>query len=178
MLEVRAVAAGETRPLREQVLRPGRPPADSIYPGDDDPATVHFAVYDGDRLVGIASLYRQDRAETGASGGGWRLRGMASAPNARRSGVGRALLDACLNHVAAMGGGELWCNARTPVAGFYARAGFDVISEPFEVPGIGPHVVMRRVVPSPTESTPLDVGVVGVDVDVDVDVDVEGHGER
>ncbi len=165
MLVVRAVTAAETRPLREQVLRPGRPAVDSVYPGDDDPSTVHFAAYDGDRLVGIASLYREDRVGTGTPGQGWRLRGMASAPEDRRSGVGWALLEACVDHVSAAGGGELWCNARTPAAGFYARAGFEVISEPFDIPGIGPHVVMRRVVRPAPESAPSVV-------------EVEGDGER
>jgi ribosomal protein S18 acetylase RimI-like enzyme len=109
---------------------------------------VHFAAYDGEWLVGIASLYREDRPRAGTPHVGWRLRGMASIPEARRRGVGRRLLDACVEHVANAGGGELWCNARTPAAGFYAKAGFEVISEPFEIPGIGPHVVMRRFIPS------------------------------
>jgi predicted GNAT family N-acyltransferase len=111
-----------------------------VYPGDDDASTVHVGAYIGERLVGIASLYREGRPGQD----GWRLRGMASAPDARGTGIGRALLDACVAHVAAAGGGELWCNARTPALPFYAKAGFEVISEPFDIPGIGPHVVMRR----------------------------------
>jgi hypothetical protein len=27
---------------------------------------------------------------------------------------------------------------------FYVRAGFEVVSDRFDVPGIGPHVVVRR----------------------------------
>lgn len=148
-LEVRAVASSETRPLRELVLRPRRPPADSVYPGDDDPTTVHLAAYSDGRLVGIASLYREDRTGGDPSTPGWRLRGMASAPDLRGTGIGRALLRRSLDHVARSGGGELWCNARTPVASFYAKHGFEVVSEPFDIPGIGPHVVMRRRVEPP-----------------------------
>ena len=143
-LEVRTIPAAETRPLRAQVLRPGRPAAESVYPGDDDVTSAHLAAYSGGRLVGIASLYREDRVGADAGTPGWRLRGMASAPEARGRGVGRALLAACVEHVARLGGGELWCNARTPAAAFYARAGFEVVSDTFEIAGIGPHVVMRR----------------------------------
>ena len=144
---VRPVAASHIRPLRQEVLRPGEPQDASVYPGDDDAGTVHFGAYLAERLVGIASLYREARL-SGSHGRAWRLRGMASAPDVRRQGVGRALLAACVHHVAGHGGGELWCNARTPAVDFYARAGFDVVSDSFEIPGIGPHVVMRRHVPA------------------------------
>ena len=69
---------------------------------------------------------------------------MATEPDVRGSGFGTALLAACLEHVAASGGRELWCNARLGAVGFYRRAGFEVVSEEFDIAGIGPHVVMAR----------------------------------
>jgi predicted GNAT family N-acyltransferase len=56
------------------------------------------------------------------------------------------VLDASVAHVAAQGGGELWCNARVPALGFYLRAGFEVEGDEFEIDGIGPHVVVTRTV--------------------------------
>jgi predicted GNAT family N-acyltransferase len=103
---------------------------------------VHLVAFDGDRLVGIASLYRE--ARRGGTGNGWRLRGMATDPEVRGAGFGTALLAACMDQVASEGGDELWCNARVGAAAFYQRAGFEVVSEEFEVPGIGAHVVMSR----------------------------------
>jgi GNAT superfamily N-acetyltransferase len=126
------------------VLRPGQPASSAVYPGDDAPTTWHAGAFEGDVLVAIASLYREPRPHR--AGPGWRLRGMATDPAHRGRGAGAALLQACLDRVAAEGGGELWCNARTPAIGFYRRAGFDVVTPPFHVPGIGPHVVMRRLV--------------------------------
>lgn len=143
---VLSVPAAAVRPLRQTVLRPGQPADSCVYPGDNDPRTVHFAAYLDGQLVGIASLYAEGRPEGAPAEPGWRLRGMASAPEVRGVGVGRAVLQACLDHVAGEGGGEVWCNARTPAIGFYAAAGFEIVSEPFDIPGIGPHVVMRRVV--------------------------------
>jgi predicted GNAT family N-acyltransferase len=103
---------------------------------------VHLGAFDGDRLVGIASLYREDRP--GGPAGGWRLRGMATEPDARGAGFGAALLAGSVEHAAAAGGSEVWCNARMPAVDFYRRAGFAVVSEEFEIDGIGPHVVMAR----------------------------------
>ncbi len=142
-VEVREVPASETRPLRHLVLRPGQPPESTIYPGDDDTDTRHYAAFFDGHLVGIASLYREARPGSEIVPG-WRLRGMATSGEARGRGVGRALLSACLEHVAAEGGGEVWCNARAEALGFYAAAGFEVAGDEFEIPGIGPHRVMRR----------------------------------
>ena len=142
---VRPVTADETRPLRLQVLRPGQPAAAAVYPGDDQPTTRHFGAFAAGRLVGIASLYEEARADGPTPG--WRLRAMATEPSARRRGVGAALLAACVDHVLAEGGGELWANARLGALAFYTGAGFDVVSDRFEIAGIGGHVVVRRLVP-------------------------------
>jgi predicted GNAT family N-acyltransferase len=138
---IRRISAEEVRSLRHRVLRPGQSFDQTVYPGDE--AGVHLGAFDdGNRLVGISSLYREDRP--GGPSGGWRLRGMATADDVRGHGYGAALLAASIAHVDAEGGTELWCNARIPAAGFYRRAGFDIVSEEFEIAGIGPHVVMTR----------------------------------
>jgi predicted GNAT family N-acyltransferase len=136
---IRTVAADDVRPLRHRVLRPSQAFEETVYPGDD--AGVHLGAFAGDDLVGIASLYREDRS--GGPAGGWRLRGMATDAGVRGAGFGAALLAGCLDHVTEAGGSELWCNARMAAVGFYRRAGFEVVSDEFDVPGIGPHVVMR-----------------------------------
>ena len=68
---------------------------------------------------------------------------MATAPGARGKGAGTAVLDALLAHATAEGAQRIWCNARTPARRFYERAGFRVISEEFDLPMIGSHVVME-----------------------------------
>ncbi|MGI8983191.1 MAG: GNAT family N-acetyltransferase, partial [Acidimicrobiales bacterium] len=59
-----------------------------------------------------------------------------------------ALVRACADEVAGAGGAELWCNARMSAVGFYLRAGFEVVSDEFDVAGIGAHVVMACPVPA------------------------------
>ncbi|TPW08355.1 MAG: acetyltransferase, partial [bacterium] len=76
----------------------------------------------------------------------WRLRGMATLPEARGTGLGGALLEACLDHIARNGGTRLWCNARTTAAGFYVRYSFNIHGEAFDLPGIGPHYRMSRLI--------------------------------
>lgn len=141
---MRIISSSGTRPLRQRVLRPGQPLEASVYPGDDDEGTWHFGAYLDGECVGIGSLYSEPRPGTPPPG--FRIRGMATAPEIRGRGIGTAVLAAMLRHVAGRGGGEVWCNARSPAIGFYERAGFTVVSEPFDIPGIGPHVVMQRLV--------------------------------
>lgn len=81
----------------------------------------------------------------------WRLRSMATEPELRGQGVGSAVLNAALAHVAMAGGGLVWCNARTPAQSFYQRAGFAPHGDEWEDPQIGPHVQMWRVVIEPMD---------------------------
>ena len=142
---IRRISTEEIRPLRHRILRPGQTYGETLYPGDDLADTVHLGAFDGERLVGITSLYREDRP--GGPPGGLRLRGMATDADVRGAGYGADLLSACIEHATDFGGVELWCNARMPAVGFYRRAGLEVVSEEFDVPGIGPHVVMARTLP-------------------------------
>ncbi len=148
-IDVRAINAEETRPLRHSVLRPGQSFEQTVYSRDDHPETLHLGAFDGDRLVAIASLYREARPNR-PTRSAWRLRGMATLPGVRGRGFATAVLDASVGHVAGEGGGELWCNARVPALGFYQRCGFAVEGDEFEIDGIGPHVVVTRVIDPPS----------------------------
>jgi ribosomal protein S18 acetylase RimI-like enzyme len=95
-----------------------------VFEGDDDVDTLHVGAFRGEELVGIASVMREslpgeDDADT------WRVRGMATLPEARGQGYGGALLERCLTHVTDHGGHTVWCNARVDAAGFYRRYGFE-----------------------------------------------------
>lgn len=73
----------------------------------------------------------------------WRLRGMATAPDARGYGYARAVVQAAMEHIDRVGG-RVWCNGRTPVLGFYARFGFQPVGEPWTDPVSGPHQLLVR----------------------------------
>jgi GNAT superfamily N-acetyltransferase len=145
---VELVNAQVVRPLRRAVLRPGRPAEESIYPADDDPRAAHGVVRHaeatGDDVMAVGSVLPDPDPDPD----GWRIRGMATRASARRRGLGTAVLDALVTHVAVQGGGLVWCNARVPATGLYTRAGFVTRGEVFEIEGIGPHIHMWRMVPS------------------------------
>jgi predicted GNAT family N-acyltransferase len=134
------VPAEVTYGLRAAVLRPDG--GEIIWAGDEDPATFHLAARTGERIVGVVRFSPAPcrwRPEVTAP---WQLRGMATDATVRGTGAGRALVDHGLAEVAARGGDLVWCDARVTAVGFYERMGFAVVTEPFDKPGIGPHVGM------------------------------------
>lgn len=134
------VAAEETYPLRQAVLRPNG--GDVVWAGDEDPATFHLAARTPDgRIVGVVR-FSPAACPWRASGSPWQLRGMATDATVRGSGAGRTLVAAGLDAVAARGADLLWCDARVAAVGFYERMGFEVVTEPYDKPGIGPHLGM------------------------------------
>jgi L-Ala-D/L-Glu epimerase / N-acetyl-D-glutamate racemase len=144
---VQPVPAAEVWPIRRQVLHPGLPLDSSRYAGDDLPNARHFVALDGCRPVGAASVYQED-PPVGFTvpglkpGQGWHLRGLATLDEVRGTGAGSALLRTALTDAALAGAGAVWCKARSSVADFYRKHGFQTLGEDFEIPGIGPHVFM------------------------------------
>jgi GNAT superfamily N-acetyltransferase len=140
---VERVAADATYPLRQRVLRPGRPPAAARFDIDDEPSTGSFAARTPDgEVVATAVVYPEPCPWLPDHPGAWRLRGMATAPDYRGRGIGTRVLRAALAHVAASGGDLVWCNARVPARRLYEREGFRTHGAPWEDPEIGPHIAM------------------------------------
>jgi GNAT superfamily N-acetyltransferase len=154
---IRQVPAEATRPLRQQVLRPHQRVEEVGFAGDDAEEAAHFAAFegpeDGAPMVGIASVVPEapdPPIDASNPAGWWRLRGMATAEDQRRKGLGAALVAAVIDHVARRGGTAVWCNARVPAVGFYRHLGFVTIGEPWEKdPYVGPHITMWRPVSLP-----------------------------
>jgi GNAT superfamily N-acetyltransferase len=135
-LRTRPVPVAETRVLRQAILRPHQTLA--ALAADEAEGTFAVGAFDGDALVAVGLV-----APDGEPGS-WRVRGMATAPDARRRGAGAEVLAALLRHAEAGGATRVWCNARIPARSLYERAGLRVVSDEFELPEIGPHVRMER----------------------------------
>lgn len=160
-IRVEFVPAWTTWPLRQEVLRPGRAVRDCIYPGEDDRRARHGAALQraggpgADFIVlAVGALMPEPPPWRPDDDDGWRLRGMATRSDVRGQGLGGGVLGLLVAHVADQGGGLLWCNARIPALSLYERAGFVARGEVFELPEIGPHRVMWRIV-EPRDTAPV-----------------------
>ncbi len=142
---VTQITVEQTLPLRCEILRPGLPESESVFPNDYAARAMHVGAWMDDDLVGVGSVFGEEH-EQFAGADVWRLRGMAVDLELQGQGIGRAVLEACVAHVVEAGATRLWCNARVAAQGFYVGAGFETHGEAFEIPTIGEHYLMSRAV--------------------------------
>ncbi len=136
---VAEVDEASTVDLRHRLLRAGMPRSSVVMSGADE-ATWFGVIHDG-TVKGTAGLFLEDSPDGDSR---HRIRAMATAESIRGSGLGRMLIDAVTDRVRLVGGSSVWASARTPAAGFYAKLGFEIVSDEYVVESIGPHVRMRR----------------------------------
>lgn len=133
-----------TLPLRQAVLRPMQTLAECVYPGDDHPNALHLGATVDGQLIGVVSIFPEAGPE-GIPSPSYRLRGMAVDPLWQGRGIGRMLLEGVYGWLTERKDpGVLWCNARVTAGQFYARMGWELVGEPFELTLIGEHVVMLK----------------------------------
>ncbi len=140
-INVRLIAAPQTHALRLEILRAGLPPESAIFPGDEAATTRHFGAFEGENLVGIATLL--EAPVPGTTTPALQLRGMAVSPALQGAGIGRVLVEACRREAVARAIFLLWCNARSDAAVFYEKMGFEKVGAEFEIESAGPHFVMQ-----------------------------------
>jgi GNAT superfamily N-acetyltransferase len=144
-MDIRDISIVEARSIRWEVLKPDRPASEVAYPGDESELAQHLGVFEGDRLLGVATFLPeacpgQDEAGT------WRLRGMATVRSAQGRGLGSDLLSYGVKRLWDRGATVLWCYGRTSARTFYERHGFRASGDEFVSPHTGPHYlfILRR----------------------------------
>lgn len=140
---VRTADVEEIITLRARVLRPGLATDVARFAEDRDEGTIHLGLFEGERALScltlLESTYEGERA--------WRLRGMATDDGLRGAGLGARLLVWVAERLDSDETPDVvWCDARLVAVPFYARAGWAIVSDVYEVPNIGPHhkMVLRR----------------------------------
>lgn len=121
--EIVAITAADTHDLRRRVLRDGTPSDAVVWDGDEETGTFHLGVRTSSGLIAISTWLRRrypDRPAEDAV----QLRGMATDPAHRGSGVSDRLLLAGLERCAAEGATLVWARARVAALSFYVRHGF------------------------------------------------------
>lgn len=112
--QIKSVGAKDTLPLRQQVLWPDHPIAQSQVDGDED--ALHFGGYLDKKLVCVASLFWEEP--------GIRLRKFATDPAFQGQGIGTKMLSHLLKEAQATGAETFWFDARESALPFYERNGY------------------------------------------------------
>lgn len=130
--------------IRNIVLRDSKlTPDECRFTTDEIEGAFHLGYFDGDILATVVSLHPQNYGEF--TGTGYQLRGMATLAEYRGKGFGKLIVDYAINYLQQKNAACIWCNARKVASKFYQDCGLEIVSDEFEIKGIGPHYVMRRI---------------------------------
>jgi len=141
---IRQISAKETLSLRHKVLKPHLSIEECANPEDIEPSTFHLGLYFKDHLVSIVSFSYQ-ACPLMSAGAPYRLRGMATDEKYRSQGFGNELVNFAQDLLRSKRCDLIWCNARIKAIPFYENLGFRGLGNLFELPGIGTHKVMYKI---------------------------------
>ncbi|CCU57565.1 GNAT family N-acetyltransferase [Bacillus subtilis] len=143
MLEVKTISAEDTYEIRHRILRPHQSIEQCKYEEDHAKGSFHLGAFFEKKLISIASFSPQNQPLITESPA-YRLRGMATLEGYRDQKGGSTLIKHAEEKLAKNGVQAVWCNARSHVKGYYSKLGWEVLGEPFEIPGIGTHIIMYK----------------------------------
>jgi len=145
MIEIKKITAFETIIVRHPVLRPGRPIESCHFDGDDLLSTSHFGLFLENQLAGVISAFKAQN-KLFSEENQYQIRGMAVLSEFQKKGFGEALLEYCENEIRLKSGNLIWFNARETAIGFYEKSGYEILGDPFEIPDVGPHYILFKVI--------------------------------
>jgi predicted GNAT family N-acyltransferase len=138
---IRFIPAEDVLSIRKEVLRKNALTLDECrFSTDITDGAFHLGYFDNGQLACIASFHPQKYGEY--KGVAYQLRGMATIDEHRGKGIGNQLINFAIVYLRGQKVNYLWCNARAKAIPFYRNVGFEVISDEFELHGIGPHRVL------------------------------------
>lgn len=139
---IRFIKVEDTLPLRSAVLQKGKALELCINPEDLKLDSFHLGLYDDENLLQcVLTVHKTNHPKLPHEG--YRLRGMATQPDARRKGYAKELLGAAIEHIKTqLHGDYLWCIAREIAYPFYLEMGFEFFSDEFEYKDAGKHKEM------------------------------------
>lgn len=144
-MKILRVSHQDTYPIRMQVLVPDHSLQKAKFEGDDDEdVSFHLGAFMDSKLVSVASFF-YERNTLFPDLHQYQLRGMATLPEFQNQGLSRELLKMAFPIIKQNFCTLLWCNARVSAIGFYENVGFKKFNDDvFEIPEIGPHVLMYK----------------------------------
>lgn len=142
-MKVLRINAIDTYPIRQQMLRPDSPIERCKFARDEEDQTFHLGAFMDNKLVSVASFYFEKHPDL-EEPFQFRLRGMATLPDYQHKGLSTELLKMAFPIIKQNFCHLVWCNARVTAVEFYQKVGFEKVGEEFDIPGIGPHLLMFK----------------------------------
>ena len=134
----------EIQQLRNEVLWPHKTFENCILETDHFPSTFHLGVKVEGHTVATVTLQQESSSKLPQEKQ-YRLRAMAVREGYRGQGFGDAIVEEGLKYLKELGIEVVWCDARIAALNFYRRLQFEELEEEYEIPIIGLHRFMWKV---------------------------------
>ncbi|WP_438969234.1 GNAT family N-acetyltransferase [Nonlabens sp.] len=149
MIEIQSITARETLPVRHKILRKGRSLKDCHFAGDELGTTFHLGAFEKEKVVGVATFLMNKDTQLESIEDiklhyCYQLRGMAVLETAQGKGVGKKLITRAEKLLKERFIKALWFNARILAVPFYEKMGYQIASDIFEIPSVGDHYKMIK----------------------------------
>jgi len=142
-MEIKKINAIDTYPVRQEVLRKGKPIETCEFKGDDDENTMHFGLYQKEQLIGIISIFKE-KNNLFQEKNQFQIRGMAVLEEFQGKGFGAELVKVVENHCINLNVDLIWFNAREIAVTFYKKLDYTSIGDCFLIPDVGIHFAMYK----------------------------------
>ncbi len=143
-MEIKIIKPSDLYHLRNVVLRPEHPIESTYYDKDYDKETIHLGVFKNEFLVCVGTFYPEELLGIYAHRP-YRLRGMATSLKNRRKGYASHLMKKSFELLKLKGADFIWCKARIVAIPFYQSLDFNIIGERYDIPEIGMHYNMYKI---------------------------------
>lgn len=140
----------KTYPLRQTLLRKGKPLSSCHLDQDEAKETLHFGAFLSDQIIGILSAF-QNPCPQYSTPKGVQLRAIAVTPIHQRKGVATLLIKSAVQHINEKFNPDcIWLNARISANSLYESNGFSPLDNPFEIKSIGTHQCFIKILSNET----------------------------
>lgn len=143
MISTKKISTSKTFPIRQIVLRKGKPIETCYFNGDNDATTTHFGVFQEEKILGVVSVYKVD-SPLFHENNQFQIRGMALLSEHQGKGFGAQLLNTAEKYCWENQANLIWFNARAKAVSFYERSGYEIMGNSFEIIDVGTHFVMHK----------------------------------
>ena len=142
---IKEIQASETYWVRQEVLRKGKPIETCYFEGDDAETTMHFGIEHQREIIGVVSIYQVNNKLFDAEIQ-FQIRGMAVLEAHQKKGYGALLIERAEKYCFEQKARVIWFNAREKAVPFYEKSGYQTMGNSFEIPEVGKHYVMFKVI--------------------------------
>ena len=141
MIDIKFISTEETYEIRREILRRN---ISLTEKNEDDfnETTFHLGAFIDGNLLSVATFMQNDHHYF--SGFQYRLRGMATLDEHQGKGLGKGLIIKAVEVLKEKEVDVLWCNARVGALEFYKKLGFKTKGSIFDIPPIGDHYEMYK----------------------------------